>query len=199
MHRKVTNEEVAKLQARQKKVLEEVKETLGPAYPLFSLRWSQQLTRAIGRVTWGSKRKVYPYARVSLSTPIFFGVITEKGIEAAKEELEITLKHELAHVLTGEGVGHGPQWVNACKRLGTSPTVCHGHSNGKALFSNKALRKKFPPGAEVTFTAGKGNCIGIIVKHCLKRIHISITSPSRYKGYIGKVYYAQLDKSCFLT
>ncbi len=37
------------------------------------------------------------------------------------EEVDNTIRHEIAHALAGPGFGHGPEWVRMCGRTGARP------------------------------------------------------------------------------
>jgi predicted SprT family Zn-dependent metalloprotease len=58
------------------------------------------------------------------------------------DEVEDTLRHELAHALAGRDAGHGPIWKSACLITGARPLRCYGRN------------VEMPPGA------WKAVCIG---------------------------------------
>lgn len=37
------------------------------------------------------------------------------------EQIEDTLKHEIAHAMAGPGYGHGPEWKRMCRMIGADP------------------------------------------------------------------------------
>lgn len=37
------------------------------------------------------------------------------------DEVEDTMRHEVAHAILGPGYGHGPEWKNMARRLGANP------------------------------------------------------------------------------
>lgn len=42
------------------------------------------------------------------------------------EEVDETIRHEIAHALAGREAGHGPAWRAACARVGARPVRCYG-------------------------------------------------------------------------
>lgn len=47
---------------------------------------------------------------------------------ATWEEIDDTIRHEIAHALAGEKAGHGPVWKEACKVTGAKPNRCGSSS-----------------------------------------------------------------------
>lgn len=70
-------------------------------------------------ITWYDKWKHGPAKPKSKAKPILGAFV---GINATWQksvvELAETVAHEIGHVTAGMGVGHGPVWTEACKRLG---------------------------------------------------------------------------------
>ncbi len=43
----------------------------------------------------------------------------------AREDVEDTIRHEIAHALCGVGAGHGRAWKSMCYRVGARPQTCY--------------------------------------------------------------------------
>src|SRR6516162_3752943 len=59
---------------------------------------------------------------------------------APPEDLEDTIRHEIAHALAGPLAMHGPVWIAMCKVTGARPNRCNHHK----LMPKGAWRAKCP-------------------------------------------------------
>lgn len=81
---------------------------------------SKRATRRAGAV------KTYADGRMELH-------LSEWLLTNAKwEEMENTVRHEVAHVIAGHKAGHGPKWKKIAKELGCTGERCYGEELAKA-------------------------------------------------------------------
>jgi len=89
----------------------------GLAADVWDFRWSRSC-RKFGQC-------VYPWIR--LGTGLVKGRIelSKPFCEVnAAEDIEDTIRHEIAHALAGPHTAHGPEWLKACKLTGCRPEAC---------------------------------------------------------------------------
>ena len=92
---------------------------------------STRMTRSAGNANYARKT-------VKLSVPFF---ADEHNFET---HLENTVKHELAHLLAGQGTGHGPAWRAMHRRLGGTAERTHDMALSEGYANRRAARVEVP-------------------------------------------------------
>ena len=136
------------------------------------ISWSNRMISSIGNAKKGSPNII------KLSVPIIRAILGDHGLKKVLEAVDETVKHEFAHLAVkfADAPAHGQEWAANMRTLGLDPSdgQYHDYKCGRELFSDGALRAKFPLGHEVIFQHKDTWYRGYVHSHKTKRMHIWI-------------------------